>query len=132
MGEYDCVRKEPVHHQLDDSDPFIFVAQPVDEISNRKDVDDQCSNARHCGSARDLINLERNEETSRDDGQILGPPALVPQTYSFDHVEGGVEKNNDAQRKTNVDKEVILIYASNADTHHDLTISILPTNAVEI
>ena len=68
--------------------------QSVYEISDCGDVDDECCYAWHCSSAGDLVNLQRDEKSGGDNGQVFGPSALVPQAYALDHVESGVEKNN--------------------------------------
>ena len=83
---------------LDDPDSFFFVAQPVDEICDCCKVDHQRSNSGYCHSSNDLINLERNEQPRRDNGQILSPSALVPEHYSLDHIKGCVEERYDAKR----------------------------------
>src|SRR4051794_31342176 len=62
-----------------------------DEIDDEGDVDDERADL-HVGDVlRQLVDLERDEKTGADDGDVLAPPLEAPQADAFGHLQHGID-----------------------------------------
>ena len=67
------------------------------QIANRHKIDEYRGKSHHRMPLHQLINLERYERRSRDDGQILRPSCLMPEPDAFDHEERRVQQCADTE-----------------------------------
>ena len=71
-----------------------FVPSHPRDIKNHKNIDPQYCPMESVRVPNQLVNLEREIEAARDDGQPLGPGALPPQAITFQESQDGIRERD--------------------------------------
>ena len=75
--------------------PHRSSAEQIDEVRDDRDVDREPAGFPDARSARELVELERDQERGRDGGQVLRPQLVEPEPHSFDELESAVGDGDD-------------------------------------
>src|SRR3954453_3723200 len=70
--------------------------QRAGEVDDDERVDDDPAGLPDARVDGELVQLERNQERRRDDGQVLCPETIAPQTDTLDKLENAVGERSDA------------------------------------
>ena len=70
----------------------------VEQVGHHRDVDDEGEDLQRRQPVGQLVDLERQQRRRDEEGQVLGPAALVPQADGLDALDRGVGEDDDGEQ----------------------------------